>query len=70
MITRDMNRAKNVLLACGIGFSVLLAAGCGKKDPTEAVRQRASERWDLLTGKHAVKAYDYLTPGSRSPHTL
>src|SRR5579883_2601661 len=70
MNTRDMNRAKNLLLACGIGVSVVLAAGCGKKDPTEAVRQRATERWDLLTGKHTIKAYDYLSPGYRSTHTL
>jgi len=65
-----MSRIKTLVLAGGIGMSSLLAAGCSSKDPAELVRQRAVERWDLLAGKHAVKAYDYLSPGYRSTHTL
>jgi hypothetical protein len=57
-------------LICGIGVAALMAAGCSKKDPAETVGQRAIERWDLLAGKQAVKAYDYLSPGYRSTHTL
>lgn len=64
-----MNKTKVSYLACGIGMSLLVLAGCSK-DPAEAVRQRAVERWDLLGGRHAVKAYDYLSPGYRSTHTL
>lgn len=66
----DMTRIKTLVLAGGIGMSLLLATGCSSKDPAELVRQRAVERWDLLAGKHAVKAYDYLSPGYRSTHTL
>jgi hypothetical protein len=65
-----MNKAKILFLACGVGISTLLSVGCAKKDPAELVRQRAIERWDLLAEKHAVKAYDYLSPGYRSTHTL
>jgi len=65
-----MNRAKILFLACGVGISALLTVGCAKKDPAELVRQRATERWDLLAERHAVKAYDYLSPGYRSTHTL
>ena len=65
-----MNKAKILFLACGVGISALLAVGCAKKDPAELVRQRAIERWDLLAERHAVKAYDYLSPGYRSTHTL
>ena len=69
MIMR-MSKIKFPSLVCGIGMSVLALVGCGSKDPSEAVRQRAIERWDLLGGRHAVKAYDYLSPGYRSTHTL
>ncbi|MFT3790119.1 MAG: hypothetical protein QM741_03385 [Rudaea sp.] len=65
-----MNRMKTLILTCGIGVSLLAAVGCSKKDPAEIVRQRAVERWELLAGKHSVKAYDYLSPGYRSTHTL
>lgn len=65
-----MNKAKILFLACGVGISALLAVGCAKKDPADLVRQRAIERWDLLAERHAVKAYDYLSPGYRSTHTL
>lgn len=65
-----MNNAKYLFLACGISLSLLAVTGCGKKDAADLVRQRAAERWDLLGGKHAVKAYDYLSPGYRSTHTL
>lgn len=65
-----MKRANNLFFACGIGAAMLFAVGCSKKDPTDLVRQRAVERWDLLSEHHAVKAYDYLSPGYRSTHTL
>ncbi|HEX7917668.1 MAG TPA: hypothetical protein VF497_18095 [Rudaea sp.] len=65
-----MSRIKTLFLASGIGLLLLLTAGCGSKDSAELVGQRAVERWDLLAGKHAVKAYDYLSPGYRSTHTL
>ncbi len=59
-----------LFLACGVGVSTLFATGCAKKDPAGMVSQRAVERWDLLAEHHAVKAYDYLSPGYRSTHTL
>lgn len=65
-----MKRTKTYFLACSIGISMLTIVGCGTKDPAEMVRQRAAERWNLLGEKHAVKAYDYLSPGYRSTHTL
>ncbi|MBS0566725.1 MAG: hypothetical protein JSS59_04845 [Proteobacteria bacterium] len=65
-----MTRTRILLLASGMGMALLLAMGCSRKDPAELVRQRATERWDLLAGRHAVKAYDYLSPGYRSTHTL
>ena len=36
----------------------------------EAVHQRAVERWDLLSSHQPIKAYEYLSPGYRSTHTL
>ena len=51
-------------------LAMLALAGCNSNDPAKIIGQRAVERWDLLAGGHAVKAYDYLTPGYRSTHTL
>ncbi|MBN8885876.1 MAG: hypothetical protein J0I77_09170 [Rudaea sp.] len=65
-----MKNVRNILLACGIGLSLFAIAGCSKKDPADLVRERALERWDLLAGRHAIKAYDYLSPGYRTTHTL
>ncbi|MBS0591433.1 MAG: hypothetical protein JSR65_12460 [Proteobacteria bacterium] len=63
-----MNKLNSPLLIAGL--AALALGGCGSNDPAKAVGQRAIERWDLLAGTHAVKAYDYLTPGYRSTHTL
>ncbi|MGH9759134.1 MAG: hypothetical protein ACRD4M_15460 [Candidatus Acidiferrales bacterium] len=51
-------------------IALLLIAGCQRQDPARIVQQRALERWNLLIESHPVKAYDYLSPGYRSTHTL
>jgi hypothetical protein len=61
---------KKSLLMCSLAVAGLVLAGCGKKDPVEVVRQRATERWTLVANHELVKAYDYLSPGYRSTHTL
>jgi hypothetical protein len=53
-----------------LAVATLSLPGCGHKDPVEAVKQRADERWKLLVDHHAVQAYEYLSPGFRSTHTL
>jgi len=52
------------LAACGGGASSV-------KGPANdsAVEKRAVERWNLLIAHKAEKAYDYLSPGSRSTET-
>jgi hypothetical protein len=50
--------------------ALLLLSGCmsggGVKDEDNAVlRTRSVERWDMLIGHKAEKAWDYLTPGYR-----
>ena len=49
----------------------LLLGACGPVKPQgDAVLEKlATERWSLLIGHHAEKAYDYLTPGTRSTET-
>lgn len=64
-----IKKIKVPFLTCSTALLLLALAGC-HKDPAEAVRQRAGERWDLLASHQAVKAYDYLSPGYRSTHTL
>lgn len=51
-------------------LALMTFAGCQKQDPATIVPQRAIERWDLLIASHPVKAYEYLSPGYRSTHTL
>lgn len=65
-----MNRVKISILACAVGVSVLSIVGCRHKEPVEAVGERAVERWDLLSKRQAIKAYEYLSPGYRSTHTV
>jgi hypothetical protein len=69
-MTPDMKKTKTLVLACGIASVLLFSAGCSQKDPVEIVRQRAGERWDLLAQRKALKAYEYLSPGYRTTHTL
>lgn len=46
---------------------VVLLAGCAGtgQAPTETVRERAQERWDLLIERNAGAAWEYYTPGYR-----
>ena len=52
------------LAACGGGASV-------KAPPANdsALEKRSVERWNLLIAHKAEKAYDYLSPGTRSTET-
>lgn len=51
------------LAACGGGASVKSPAN------DSALEKRSVERWDLLIAHKAEKAYDYLTPGTRTTQT-
>ncbi len=53
-----------------LSLAALMLSGCGHKDPVATVKQRADERWKLLFDHHAVQAYEYLSPGFRSTHTV
>lgn len=53
-----------------LAAALLTLAGCHKQDPAAIVKQRAVERWSLLAEGHPVKAYEYLSPGYRTTHTL
>jgi hypothetical protein len=57
-------------------FAAAVLAGCAagsgggtKGDDSSVLRTRATERWDLLIGHKAEKAWDYLTPGYRETKT-
>lgn len=64
-----MKNKKVYLPALFLGAALVALAGC-HKEPGEVVKQRAIERWDALVNHHAVKAYEYLSPGYRSTHSL
>jgi len=49
-----------LLAACGGGASVKAPAN------DSALEKRSVERWDLLIAHKAEKAYDFLTPGTRT----
>ena len=49
------------LAACAPGPAVK-----GGKDDAAVLEKRSIERWNLLIAHKAEKAYDYLTPGTRS----
>ena len=51
------------LAACGGGAAVKAPAN------DTALEKRSVERWDLLIAHKAEKAYDYLTPGTRTTET-
>jgi hypothetical protein len=51
------------LAACGGGASVKAPAN------DSALEKRSVERWNLLIAHKAEKAYDYLSPGTRSTET-
>ncbi|HEY8010274.1 MAG TPA: hypothetical protein VIE67_04685 [Rudaea sp.] len=53
-----------------LAAALMMLAGCQKQDPAAVVKQRAVERWSLLAEGHPVKAYEYLSPGYRTTHTL
>jgi len=58
--------------AC-LGAAVLLAA-CGaaparKAQDDSVLPKLALDRWNLLIAHHAEKAYDYLSPGTRTTET-
>lgn len=65
-----MKSKKVYFLIPAVAAAVLLMAGCQKKDPAAVVEQRSVERWNLLIAHQPVKAYDYLSPGYRTTHTL
>jgi len=65
-----MKNVKVYYFSAAIAVVAALIAGCQKQDPGAVVRQRAVERWNLLVEHHAVKAYDYLSPGYRETHSL
>src|SRR5262249_22257785 len=46
-------------------------AGCGpvKPESDAVLEKRSVERWNLLIAHHAEKAYDFLSPGTRSVQT-
>ena len=48
------------LAACGGGTAVKAPAN------DSALEKRSVERWNLLIARKAEKAYDYLTPGTRT----
>jgi uncharacterized protein YchJ len=50
------------LAACGGGAAV-------KEQNDSVLEQRSVERWNLLIQHKAEKAYDYLSPGTRSTET-
>lgn len=54
-----------MLAACTAQIGTRPTAGATLA-PEEAVARRAQERWDLLIAKEYGKAYDYLTPGTRT----
>jgi uncharacterized protein YchJ len=51
------------LAACGGGAAVKAPAN------DSALEKRSVERWNLLIAHKADKAYDYLSPGTRSTET-
>ena len=51
------------LAACGGGAAVKVPAN------DSALEKRSVERWNLLIAHKADKAYDYLSPGTRSTET-
>ena len=65
-----MKNTKTLAFAGAISMALLAIAGCHKSDPAEIVRQRAQERWELLVKRSGFKAYDYLSPGYRTTHTI
>ena len=65
-----MKTNRTLILASCLAVSVSFFAGCGKKEPSDIVRQRATDRWNLVSSQQLVKAYDYLSPGYRATHTL
>lgn len=64
-----MKNAKVYFFAASVAAAGFVLAGC-HRDPASIVAQRATERWNLLVAGQPVKAYDYLSPGYRSTHTL
>lgn len=65
-----MKKQRWLYALVGVTIVAGLMAGCGKKEPAEIVRQRSTERWNLITTQQLAKAYEYLSPGYRETHTL
>lgn len=65
-----MKNVKVYYFATAIAVAATVISGCQKQDPGAIVKQRAVERWNLLVERHAVKAYEYLSPGYRETHEL
>lgn len=61
----------------GLALALLALAACGagavkpaaKAQDDSVLQKLATERWSLLIEHHADKAYDYLTPGTRTTQT-
>ena len=63
-------RSRNLYFVALSLAATLTFAGCQKQDAATVVHQRALDRWELLINHQPVKAYDFLSPGYRSTHTL
>ena len=66
-------KSNKVYFAATAAFAAALLAGCaagpsagaGKGENASVLRERATERWNLLIAHKADKAWDYLSPGYR-----
>ncbi len=60
---------KSILRTIALFICLACLAGCvagAKKDTTATIDTRSVERWSLLIGGKADKAYDFLSPGYRA----
>lgn len=64
-----MKNVRKYLLA-SIALAALGLSACQRETPEAAVARRAAERWNYLIAGQPSKAYEYLSPGYRSTHTM
>jgi hypothetical protein len=53
-----------------VALAGLALSACQHETPEAAVTRRSAERWAYLIAGQPSKAYDYLSPGYRSTHTM
>lgn len=58
------------IVGCGTVDTASTAAAAASKAPVEAVRKRALERWQFALKGDSARAYEFLSPASRSTITL